>query len=176
MLASLGALLCAASMGCSFSGAQTFYGISNNEQSFAEVDLVLVEKERGSRIQGVPFVAFGAGRLPVEYGSGAESFQRASIGQKVRYPFYFLKGKVSVYVEAGGLVTYYSSPTIVEPWDLEVTAGLGSQFNLGNGWGLDLGARVLQPTNNGNGHKDYEHVHSPHGTRAEFVFGLKKDF
>jgi hypothetical protein len=176
MLASFGVLLCILSVGCTFSGAQTFYGVSKNDQNFAEVDFVLVERERASRIQGIPFVAFGAGRLPVEYGPDRESFQRASIGQKVRYPFYFLERKVAVYIEVGGLVSYYSGGSISEPWDLEVTAGVGTQFNLGKGWGLDLGARVLQPTNNGNGHKDTEMVHSPHGTRAQFVFGLKKDF
>ncbi|MHC4817805.1 MAG: hypothetical protein ACYTF8_07100 [Planctomycetota bacterium] len=176
MLASLGALVCALHVGCAFTGAQTFYGVSNNDQNFAEVDFVLVEKERVSKIQGVPFVAFGSGRLPVEYGPERDSFQRASIGQKVRYPFYFWKRRLAVYLEVGGLLTYYSGGTISEPWDLEVTGGVGSSLNLGKGWGVDLGARVVQPTNNGNGHKDTEMVHSPHGTRGEFVFGLKKDF
>ena len=175
-LASCGALACILTVGCTFTGAQTFYGVSNNDQNFAEVDFVLVEKERRSRIQGVPFVAFGAGRLPAEYGPDRNSFQRTSIGQKVRYPFYFLQEKVVIYVEAGGIVSYYSGGSIDDPWDLEATAGIGSQINLGRGWGLDLAARVLQPTNNGNGHRDTEMVHAPHGTRTEFVFGLKKDF
>lgn len=176
ILASLGALACALHVGCAFSGAQTFYGVSNNDQSFAEVNFVLVEKERSSRVQGVPFVAFGSGRLPFEYGPGRESYQRASIGQKVRYPFYFLEQRVAVYVEAGGLVSYWSGGPITDPWDLEVTGGVGSQINLGKGWGVDVAARVVQPTNNGNGHRDTEKVHSPHGTRGEFVFGIKKDF
>lgn len=176
MLASLGVCVCILGVGCRFSGTQTFYGVSKNDMNFAEVDFVLVEKEQKSRIQGVPFVAFGAGRLPVEYGPERDSFQRTSIGQKVRYPFYFLEEKVAVYVEAGGAVNYYSGGSIDEPWDLEAMAGVGSQFNLGKGWGLDLAARILQPTNNGNGHKDTEMVHAPHGTRAQFVFGLKKDF
>jgi hypothetical protein len=175
MLASLGVLVCSLTVGCAFSGAQTFYGISKHDQNFAEVDFVLVEKERATKIQGVPFVAFGAGRFPYE--SGGQSFQRASVGQKVRYPFYFKDGRIAIYLEAGGLLTYYSSALIEEPWDLEVTGGIGSQIGLGKGWGLDFGARVLQPTNNGNGHKDTEqHVHSPSETRVEFVFGIKKDF
>ncbi|MHC4971980.1 MAG: hypothetical protein ACYTG3_06580 [Planctomycetota bacterium] len=176
MLASLGALGCALTVGCAFTGAQTFYGVSNNDQNFAEVDFVLVEKERVSRVQGVPFVAFGSGRLPFEYGPARNSFQRASFGQKVRYPFYFFEQKVAVYIEAGGLVSYYSGGTIAEPWDLEVTGGVGSQINLGKGWGVDFAARIVQPTNNGNGHRDTEKVHSPHGTRGEFVLGIKKDF
>jgi hypothetical protein len=176
MLATLGVVVCVLGGGCRFTGTQTFYGVSKNDMNFAEVDLVLVEREQRSKIQGVPFVAFGAGRLPAEYGPERNSFQRTSIGQKVRYPFHLIEEKVTVYIEAGGAVNYYSGGTIAEPWDLEAMAGLGSQFDLGKGWGLDLGARVLQPTNNGNGHKDTEMVHSPHQTRAQFVFGLKKDF
>ncbi len=113
--------LCAALSGCQMLGTETQVGVSSNDMTFGEVDFVL-ETEDGSTIQGVPFLAVGQGTLPEQYGDDV-SYQRVSLGQKVRLPLRLAKGRVVVYVEAGGMVSYYESEAIGTPFEPEVVAG-----------------------------------------------------
>jgi len=141
--------------------------------NFGEVDFVLTEQS-GGKLQGVPFVLAGEGRLPARYEAQDDRFQRLSLGTKARYPFPVVAERVVFFLEGGGMVSYYDSDAIGTPFELEVVAGVGAEFNLGKGWAIDAAARARHPTGNGNNHKEPEHA--PHGTAAEFVFGLRKDF
>ena len=78
------------------------------------------------------------------------------------------------YVEGGGMVSYYQADAIGTPIEGELIAGVGAQVDLGKGWWLDIAARARHPAGNGNDHDTPEHA--PHGTKAEFVLGVKKDF
>jgi hypothetical protein len=153
-------------------GTGTQYGVASNDMSFGELNLVLADNE-DSPVQGVPFLVVGQGTLPPQYGDDI-SYQRVSIGEKVRVPFRLAKGKVVVYVEAGGMVSYYDSEAIGTPFEPEVVAGGGVQLNLGKNWSVDLGARARQPV--GNGYRHDEPEHAPDGTQPEFFFGVRKDF
>jgi hypothetical protein len=153
-------------------GTETQYGVAENDMSFGELNLVL-EQEDGSRVQSVPFLVYGQGTLPEQYGDD-ESYQRLSLGEKVRLPFRIAAGKVVVYVEAGGMVSYYEAEAIGTPFEPEVVAGGGVQLNLGNNWFVDVGARARQPL--GNGYRHDEPEHAPDGTQPEFYFGVRKDF
>jgi len=164
--------LCALLSGCQMVGTGTQYGVSSNDMSFGEVDFVL-ESEDGGNVQGVPFFVFGQGTLPQEYGDDIP-YQRVSLGEKVRLPFRIAEGKVVVYVEAGGMVSYYESEAIGTPFEPEVVGGVGVQMNLGKNWSIDLGARARQPV--GNGYRHDEPEHAPDGTAPEFFFGVRKDF
>jgi hypothetical protein len=164
--------LCAALSGCQMVGTETQYGVSSNDMSFGEVNFVLEDQE-GSKVQGVPFLVFGQGTLPEQYGDDV-SYQRLSLGEKVRLPFRIAEGRVVVYVEAGGMVSYYESEAIGTPFEPEVLAGGGVQMNLGKNWFVDVGARVRQPMGNGADHDDPEHA--PDGTQPELYFGVRKDF
>jgi hypothetical protein len=163
------AVLC----GCHYGGAQSFYGRSANEMNFGEVDMVLMSAD-GDRLQGIPFFAAGQGMLPGRYDPDGEHFERYSLGTKLRYPFAFRDGRFIVYVEAGGMMSFYAAEAIGSPFVPELVAGVGAQFGLGTGWWFDLGARARHPAGNGNNHDEPEHA--PHGTKPEFVFGVKKDF
>ena len=164
------ALVCVCA--CRYAGTQTAYGRSNNDMNFGEVDLVLEDRE-GGRVLMVPFFVMGEGTLPPAFGD-RERFQRFSAGNKARLPFPLRQGRVVIYVEAGGMVSYYDADAIGTPVELEVIAGVGAQAERGKGWWRDVGARARHPTGNGNNHKQPEHA--PHGTAPEFLFGLKKDF
>jgi hypothetical protein len=153
-------------------GTETQYGVSDNDMSFGEVNFVLEEKD-GSRVQGVPFLVFGQGTLPEQYGDDV-SYQRLSLGEKVRLPFRIAGGKVIVYVEAGGMVSYYESEAIGTPFEPEVIGGGGVQINLGDNWSIDIGARARQSL--GNGYRTDPAEHAPDGTQPEFYFGVRKDF
>jgi len=166
----LGALACVCA--CRYAGTQSVYGRSDHDMNFGEVDLVLEDLE-GGRVLMVPFVVVGEGSLPAEFGTPGR-YQRFSAGNKARLPFPLRQGKVVLYVEAGGMVSYYDASAIGTPVELEAIAGAGTQVELGKGWWLDFGARVRQPTGNGGNHKKPEHA--PHGIAPEFIFGLKKDF
>jgi hypothetical protein len=121
----------------------------------------------------VPFLVAGQGRLPPEYGDD-ETFQRLSVGHKVRLPVRLASGRVVVYVEAGGMISYYEAEPIGTPFEPELLGGGGVMIDLGDGWAVDLGARARQPMGNGDRHDEPEHV--PHGTALEFLFGIRKDF
>ncbi|MHC4547716.1 MAG: hypothetical protein ACYTEZ_02980 [Planctomycetota bacterium] len=168
------ALVVLVCVGCRLSGAQTLYGVADNDMNFGELDVILAEREEDNGVQAVPFLVVGEGTLPEEYGPQRESFQRTSVGQKVRFPARLFRGRVILYFEGGAMVSYYRADAIGTPWELEFVAGVGSQINLGKGWGLDLGVRARQPAGNGSNHDGPSHA--PHDTDAEFVFGLKKDF
>jgi hypothetical protein len=168
--AALGVLLVLCS--CRYAGAQSMYGRSKDSMNFGEVDVVLMDRE-GGRTLMVPFVVVGEGTLPAEYGDN-ESFQRVSAGNKARLPIVLRDGRVVLYVEAGGMVSYYEGGSIGTPFELEVVGGVGAQVDLGKGWWVDVGARARHPTGNGNDHKEPEHA--PHGTAPEFILGVKKDF
>lgn len=170
----VGLLFCVLFVGaCRYAATQSYYGRSDDELNFAEVDLVLEDRE-GGRLQMVPFVLFGEGRLPGEFGPGRETFQRVSAGNKARLPFVLKDGKWVLYVEAGGMVSYYDADGIGTPVELEVVGGVGAQVDLGKGWWLDVGARAKHPTGNGNDHDSAEHA--PTGTKPEFILGIRKDF
>lgn len=158
--------------GCRLMGTESHLGISEHDMNFGEVGFVLEERD-GSRLQSVPFVLAGAGRLPDEYGPNNDSFQRLSLGNKARVPFPVGK-KFVVYLEGGAMVSYYEADAIGTPFELEVVAGIGTAVDLGNGWSLDFAVRARHPTGNGNDHDTPEHA--PDGTQGEVVFGLKKDF
>jgi len=158
--------------GCHMVGTETNYGVSDNSMSFGEVNFVLADNEE-SPIQGVPFILAGQGTLPEQYGNDV-AYQRVSLGEKVRLPFRLVEGKLVVYIEAGGMVSYYQSEAIGTPYEAEVLAGGGVQLNLGKGWSADLGARARKPAGNGSDHKEPEHA--PDGVQPEFFFGLRKDF
>ena len=163
--------LLACVLGCRMLGAETHYGVSGNDLNFGEVNLVL-EDEDGSRVQGVPFLLVGQGQLPAEYEGG--SFDRFSLGQKLRLPFRIGAGRVLLYVEGGAMVSYYQAEAISTPFELEMLGGGGVMVDLGDGWSLDLGARVRHPAGNGNDHD--EPTHAPHATEPEFILGVRKDF
>jgi hypothetical protein len=163
-------LLC---LGCRLTGTHAYYGVSTNEMNFGEVDFVLTDQLSG-RLQGVPFVVAGRGTLPAEYGPERESYDRLSGGLKARYPWRLLKDKLELFLEAGGMVSYYQADAIITPYELEVIGGLGGLFRFGEGWSVDLGWRIRHPTGNGSDHKSPNHA--PHGTAPEIVFGLRKDF
>jgi len=164
--------LCAFVAGCHMVGSETHYGVSDNSMSFGEVNFVLADNEE-SPIQGVPFVLAGQGTLPESYGNGI-GYQRVSLGEKVRLPFRLVGGKLVVYIEAGGMVSYYQSEAIGTPFEPEILAGGGVQLDLGKGWSADLGARARKPAGNGSDHKEPEHA--PDGTAPELFFGIRKDF
>ena len=166
------AALCAILPGCRMVGTETQYGMAKNDMSFGEVNVVL-EEEDGSRLQGVPFLVFGQGTLPEQYGDDV-SYQRLSLGEKVRLPFRIGDGRVVLYVEAGGMVSYYESEAIGTPFEPELVAGGGVQLNLGKNWFVDVGARARQSLGNGSNHDEPEHA--PDGTQPEFYFGVRKDF
>lgn len=164
--------LCAVLSGCQMVGTETQFGVSSNDMSFGEVDLVL-EDEDGGTVQSVPFLVFGQGTLPEQYGDDV-SYQRVSLGEKVRLPLRLAKGRVVVYVEAGGMVSYYESEAIGTPFEPEVIAGGGVQLNLGDNWSIDFGARARQPV--GNGYRTDEPDHAPDGMQPELFLGVRKDF
>ena len=166
------AALCAILPGCRMVGTETQYGVSNNDMSFGELNLVLEETD-GSRVQGVPFFVYGQGTLPEQYGDDV-SYQRLSLGEKVRLPFRIGDGRVVLYVEAGGMVSYYEAEAIGTPFEPELVAGGGVQLNLGKNWFVELGARVRQPMGNGGNHDEPEHA--PDETAPEFFLGVRKDF
>jgi len=164
--------LFACMFGCRMMGAETHYGVSGNDLNFGEVDVVLEDAE-GSRLQGVPFLLVGQGKLPVAY-DGGETFDRLSLGQKVRLPIRFAEGRVAFYVEGGAMVSYYQADAISTPFELEMLGGGGVMLELGDGWSVDLGARIRHPTGNGNNHD--EPTHAPHVTAPEFILGVRKNF
>jgi len=166
----VGVLACA--LGCRMLGAETHYGVSGNDLNFGEVNLVL-EDEAGSRVQGVPFLLVGHGQLPAQY-DGGESFDRLSLGQKLRLPIRLADGRVTLYIEGGAMVSYYQADAISTPFELEMLGGGGVMVDLGDGWAVDLGARVRHPAGNGNNHD--EPTHAPHDTEPEFMLGVRKDF
>ena len=170
VLLSIALLACT---GCRLMGAESNYGISAHDMNFGEIGLILEEKEGWSRVQAVPFLLFGQGTLPPRYGDD-ESFQRTSLGEKIRYPVRLFDGRVVVYAEGGGMLSHYQSDAIGTPWELELVAGVGTQIRVGKGWSIDLGARARHPTGNGNDHDEPEHA--PEGTQGEFIFGIRKDF
>jgi hypothetical protein len=153
-------------------GADTHYGVGENDLTFGEVDFVLEDIE-GGPFQGVPSFVAGQGVLPERYGDD-ESFQRVSIGQKVRLPMKLAAGRVIVYLEGGAMVSYYEADAIGTPFEPEAIGGVGVQLNLGDDWAIDFGARLRQPLGNGNDHDEPEHA--PHETQPEFFFGVRKDF
>lgn len=169
VLLSIALLAC---VGCRLMGAESNYGFSANDLNFGEFGLVLEERE-GSRLQAVPFLLFGQGTLPEEYGEN-ESFQRTSFGDKIRFPVRLADGRVIVYAEGGAMISHYEAESIGTPWEIEIVIGVGTQIRFGKGWSIDLGARARHPTGNGNDHKDPEHA--PDGTQGEFIVGIKKDF
>lgn len=166
------AALCVILPGCQMLGTEAHYGVSDNSMAFGEMDLVLADEEE-SPIQGVPFLLAGQGILPPQYGDDI-SYQRVSVGQKVRYPIRFAQGKVLVYLEAGGMVSYYESSAIGTPFEPEGVIGAGVQLNLGNKWSIDLAADLRHPLGNGSRHDSAEHA--PDATVPEFFFGVRKDF
>ena len=157
---------------CRFGGAESAYGVGNHEMSFAQVE-ILLEGEDGSRFATVPFLVAGEGRLPERYGPERERYQRVSVGDKVRIPFEVADGVV-VFIEGGGMVSYYEADAIGTPFELELVAGAGTQIRLGKGWWLAFAGRVRRPMGNGDRHDDPEHA--PHGVQGEVVLGVKKDF
>ncbi|MCK6458924.1 MAG: acyloxyacyl hydrolase [Planctomycetes bacterium] len=158
--------------GCQMVGTETHYGVSDNDMSFGEVNVVLAGDDE-STVQGVPFLVVGQGTLPEQYGNDI-SYQRVSLGEKVRLPLRVAGGSVIFYVEAGGMVSYYESEAIGEPFEPEIVAGAGAQIDLGKKWSLDVGARARRPMGNGDDHEEPEHA--PDGTQPEFFFGVRKDF
>lgn len=172
MRAAWAAALCVALSGCQMVGTETQFGVSSNDMSFGELDFVLADHEE-SPVQGVPFLVVGQGTLPEQYGDGI-AYQRVSLGEKVRLPLRLAGGKVVLYIEAGGMVSYYDSEAIGTPFEPEVVAGGGVQLNLGKNWFIDIGARARQPVGNGYRHDGAEHA--PDGTQPELFFGVRKDF
>jgi hypothetical protein len=166
------AVLCVILPGCTMLGTEAHYGVSEHSMAFGELNMVLADDE-GSSIQGVPFLLAGQGILPPQYGDDV-SYQRVSLGQKVRYPLRLAEGRVLIYLEAGGMVSYYESDAIGTPFEPEVVAGGGVQLNLGKKWSANLGARARTPVGNGSRHEAPEHA--PDGTQPEFYFGVRKDF
>jgi hypothetical protein len=164
--------LCVLLSGCQMVGTETHYGVSDNDMSFGEVNVVLGGEDQ-STVQSVPFLVVGQGTLPEEYG-GDIAYQRVSLGEKVRLPIKVAGGSVIFYIEAGGMVSYYESEAIGEPFEPEVMGGVGVQVDLGKKWLLDLGARARRPMGNGDDHDEPEHA--PDGTQPEFFFGVRKDF
>jgi len=165
--------------GCQFMGAQTLFGTSRHDMNFAEVDFVYGNRDDDrSFVQVVPFIAFGQGVLPVEWSPTRDNFQRASVGSKARFPFPvpvpLFGGKLTVFLEAGAMVSYYDGESISTPVELEGVAGTGASFSLGKGWWVDLAARLRQPF--GNGHREGRPEHAPHGLAGELVLGVRKDF
>jgi hypothetical protein len=158
--------------GCQMLGTEAHYGIARHDMTFGEVNFVLAGEEE-SPVQGVPFIVAGQGKLPEKYGNDI-SYQRLSFGEKVRLPKTLAHGRVVLYAEAGGMVSYYESEAIGTPYEPEVVVGGGAQMDLGKKWFVDLGARVRRPMGNGNDHKEPEH--SPDGGQPEFYFGVRKDF
>ncbi len=167
-VAALSALL----SGCQMVGTETQYGVATNDMTFGELNVVL-DDGGDSALQGVPFLVVGQGTLPPQYGDDV-SYQRVSLGEKVRLPIRLAKGKVVLYIEAGGMVSYYESEAIGTPFEPEVVGGGGAQLNLGKSWSIDFGARARQPV--GNGYRHDEPEHAPDGTQTEFFFGVRKDF
>jgi hypothetical protein len=159
--------------GCSFKGAQSYYGQAEHDMNFGEMDFILVEREEGA-IELIPFLVYGQGTLPDDYAAGGSRYQRTSIGHKVRLPVRFQDGKIIVYLEGGAMVSYYDAEEIGTPFEPEAVVGVGTQVRIGKGWSVDLAARVRRPLGNGDRHDEPEHA--PHGNQAELVFGLKKDF
>ena len=158
---------------CQLSGYESHYGRADHEMNFAEVALVL-EEDGEDWIQNLPFIVVGQGRLPGEYGPERENYLRASIGHKIRFPFRFKEGKYIVYVEVGGMASYYEADAIGTPFEPEFMAGIGTQLDLGSGWRIDLAARVRNTM--GNGHRHEVPEHAPDDAQLEVVIGVKKDF
>jgi len=163
---------CVLFVGCTMVGTDTHFGVSDNDMSFGELEVVLADQEK-SPFQGVPFLLAGKGTLPEEYGSNI-AYQRVSLGEKVRLPIKAAEGRVIFYIEAGGMVSYYESEAIGTPFELEAVIGGGAQVDLGKKWSLDLGARARRPMGNGAHHEEPEHA--PDGTAPEFFIGVRKDF
>lgn len=158
---------------CRFVGTQSVYGVSDHDQQFGEVGFILEDAE-GSSFKSIPFVVAGAGRLPAAYGPGNESYQRLSIGEKLRFPIPIVKGRATVYLEGGAMVSYYEASAIEVPFEVEAVAGAGIQLDLGGGWWLDFAARAREPL--GNGHRHDHPEHAPSDTQMEFAAGVRKDF
>jgi preprotein translocase subunit Sec61beta len=164
--------MCVLFVGCTMVGTDTHYGVSDNSMSFGEVEMVLADQEK-SPLQGVPFLLVGQGTLPEEYGNDI-SYQRVSLGEKVRLPLRVAEGNVIFYIEAGGMVSYYQSEAIGTPFEPEMVVGGGVSVNFGKNWMFDIGARARRPLGNGNDHKEPEHA--PDGTAPELFVGVRKDF
>ncbi len=165
--------------GCQFMGAQSFLGTSRYDMNFAEVDFIYASADSDrSFVQMIPFIAFGQGILPLEWSPTRDNFDRASVGSKARFPIPipipFFGGRVSIYLEAGAMVSYYDGESITTPVELEGTAGLGTSVGLGNGWWVDLAARIRKPF--GNGYREGKPDHAPHGIKGEVAIGIRKDF
>ncbi|HEX5139188.1 MAG TPA: hypothetical protein VFY93_19630 [Planctomycetota bacterium] len=163
---------CVLIAGCQAVGTNAHYGVSDNDMSFGEVEMVLADAEK-SPFQGVPFLVVGQGTLPEEYGNDV-SYQRVSLGEKVRLPIEAAGGQVIFYIEAGGMVSYYESEAIGTPFEPEIVMGGGMSVKLGKNWLLDIGARARRPMGNGEDHDEPEHA--PDGTEPEFFLGMRKDF
>ena len=120
-------------------GTDAYYGVSRYDQ-FAEVDFVLMDDD-SPKIRGVPFIVVGEGELPAEYGTN-ERFQRISGGMKVRYPIILFEGHFELFVEGGGMLSYYQADAIGTPYEIEVTAGVGGRLLIGKGWSIEIAGRA----------------------------------